>query len=98
MYERADQQDVIFYTEQKDIINLNSDWVNEDTCFWLEELVTSPVIYAENVTYAKSGTTVTLNPVTIIETKYTRKQRINDRIFNLQINIQPTYNRYRQRG
>src|SRR5258706_692228 len=98
MYEGIDQQDVIFYTEEKDTISLNSDWINEDTCLWLEELVTSPVIYAENVTYGKSGATVTLSPVTITEPRYIRKQRITDKIFNLHINIQPTYNRYRQRG
>lgn len=98
MYEPVDQLDVILYTEQKDIITLNSDWINEDTCLWLEELVTSPVIYAENISLAKSGAVTTLTPVTVTETKYSRRQRVNDRIFNLQIKIQPTYNRYRQRG
>lgn len=98
MYEAADRQDIPYYTEMKDTIALNSDWMNEATMFWLEELVTSPVVYVENGAWGRSQTVVELQPVTITDKKFERKLRVKDRLFNLQIKIQPTYARHRQRG
>lgn len=98
MYESGDRLDIVFYTEIKDTITLNSNWVDEDTMFWLEELVTSPVIFVEDGTYSRQQSTVSLSPVSVIDTKFTRKQRSSEKLFNLQVKIQPTYNRYRQRA
>lgn len=99
MYEAVDHSDVVFYTEMKDTITMHSDWISEPVSKWLEELVTSPVVFAQNVTWSSSGDTLQLVPVSLmLEKKYTRKQRATDKLFNLEIKIQPTYNRYRQRA
>ena len=98
MYETEDRHDVVFYTEMKDTITLNSDWINEDVCFWLEELVTSPVVFIENATFSRQQQTIELVPVTVLDKKYIRKKRQTSKLINLQIKIQPTYNRYRQRA
>lgn len=97
MYEASDLHDVIFYTELKDGITLNSDWIDEATSRWLEELVASPVVMIETVRWSSATTPFYLVGVTITDKKYERKQRGTDRLFNLKIKVQPTYNRYRQR-
>lgn len=99
MYEATDQQDVIFYTELKDTITIHSDWISESISKWLEELVTSPTVFVENVTWSSTTSNITLVPVSLtLEKKYERKQRATDKLFDLQIKMQPTYNRYRQRA
>lgn len=90
-YEPKDRLDTNFYTEMKDTIHLNSDWVNEDTITWLEELVSSPTIYHADATYG-------IVPVNVIDTKFTRRQHLTDKIFNLTIDIQYSYTRFRQRS
>lgn len=86
-----DQGDINFYTELKDTIKLESDWQNEDVFTWLEELVSSPVIFHDDSTYG-------LVPVNITDTKHTRKKRITEKLFNLEISIQYSFNRFRQRA
>lgn len=98
MYEAKDQLDIVYYTELKDGIKLRSDWISEAVYRWLDELVASPVVYAENITWSSSASTFTLVPVRIEDKKFKRKKRITDRLFNLEITIRPTYDRYRQRG
>ena len=90
-YQAKDAGEINFYTELKDTIKLYSDWVSEDVFAWLEELVTSPVIFHEDSTYGNVSVTVT-------ETKHTRKKRINEKLFNLELTIQYSHNRFRQRA
>ena len=90
-YVAKDQGDINFYTELKDTIKLESDWQNEDVFAWLEELVSSPVIFHDDSTYG-------LVPVNVIETKHTRKKRISEKLFNLTLSIQYSHNRFRQRA
>lgn len=100
MFESSDRLDIAFYTEMKETITLHSDWIDEDTSKWLEELVCSPVVMVQDVLWTTGpGDAADLNlPVTITDKQYIRKQRSTDRLFNLVIKIQPTYNRYRQRA
>jgi len=90
-YEAADAEDINFYTEIKDAVQLNSDWVDEDTMQWLEELVTSPVIFLDDVTYG-------LVKINITDTKFQQKKHLTEKVFNLQISIEYSYDRYRQRA
>lgn len=88
-YNKTDRFETNFYTEYKHTIKLHSDWINENQSVWLEELLTSPEIYVDDVT---SG----LLPINITDTKYIQRQHLTDKIFNLEINIQYTFNEIRQ--
>lgn len=87
-YNIKDRFETNFHTSYKHTIKLNSDWINENQSVWLEELITSPEIYLE-----ESNDCV---PVNIIETSYTQRQAKTDKLFNLEINIQKTFNEVRQ--
>jgi hypothetical protein len=69
---------------------LNSDWITEDESEWLEDLLTSPVVYLED-------TNNNLIAVDMLNTKWTKKTKVNDKLFNLQIELELNDN-YRQRG
>ena len=77
-----------YYTEVKENIKLNSDWINEDESVWLQELLTSPCVYLD--------ITTDLVPVNIVESSYTQRQHKTDKLFNLELNIQYTFNDTRQ--
>ena len=89
-YDKTDSLDINFDTNIKDTVHLISDWINEDISTWLEELVTSPWIYLEDATDG-------LISVSIVNSQYNRKKNAFDKIFNLELDIQYSYNRYRQR-
>lgn len=78
-----------YNTKIKDTVSCNSDWVSEAQITWLEELVTSPDVYVE-----KSGTLV---PINILNTTHERKLLVNQKLFNLKIDFQYSYERTRQR-
>lgn len=88
-YNKTDRLENNFYTELRDTIKLNSNWISEAESTWLEELITSPRIFHDDATHG-------LVPVNITNAKYTRKQKVTDALFNLEIDIQYTYNRFRQ--
>ncbi len=89
-WSRADREKVTFFTKSTRTRVLNSNWVDEETYTWLSELVSSPVAYLED------GNN-NLIAVTILDTSFTFKKRVNDKLFNLSITIQLADN-YRQRG
>lgn len=71
--------DVQFSTKQDVGYTLTSDYVNETDYNWLRELLASPEVYYERDGY--------YYPVTITEAAWQEKKRINDKLFNLTINI-----------
>lgn len=71
--------DVQFSTKQMVKYTLTSDYVNETDYNWLRELLASPEVYYERDGY--------YYPVTITEAAWQEKKRINDKLFNLTINI-----------
>lgn len=71
--------DVQFSTKQMVKYTLTSDYVNEADYNWLRELLSSPEVYYERDGY--------YYPVTITEAAWQEKKRINDKLFNLTINI-----------
>lgn len=73
-----------------DTLTLRSDFVNETTQNWLEELVTSPDVYI-----LRDGEHI---PVNIVSSQFERKQSINEKLFTLTIDVKFSYKRYRQRG
>jgi len=88
VYSKSDKQEQTFSTIIKDKLILNSDWITESESTWLEELVTSPVVYWDN-----DGTLI---PIEIINSGYERKKVENEKMFNLVIEAEFTYTRNRQ--
>lgn len=88
-YNNSDLSDVQYYTRHKDSIKIISDWIDEATSAWLEELITSPVIFHDHPTYGRL-------PINITDTSYERKQWVTDKVFNLEVNFQYSDDKYRQ--
>lgn len=78
-YSLGDREATVFSTSAEQSITLNSNWISERECAWLEELVTSPDVYII------SGTTKL--PVIVTDTKYDIKTAMRDRIFNMTLTI-----------
>lgn len=72
-------------------ITLNSDWITDAQATWLKELFNSPSVILEDI-----GNN--LYAVKVTDTNYETKQKINDRIFNVTINLEYEYQDIRQRG
>lgn len=89
-YNKTDLSDVNFYTRNKDSFKVMSDWISEDVSEWLEELVTSPVVFHDHPTHG-------LLAVNIKDTEHIRKQWVTDKLFNLEITFEYSTDRYRQR-
>lgn len=79
-----------YSTTIEDTLTLRSDFVNEATQNWLEELVTSPDVYV-----LRDGEHI---PVNIVSSQFERKQSINEKLFTLTIDVKFSYKRFRQRG
>ena len=70
-------------------ITVKSDWVTEATNDWLEELITSPDVYVDDVTFG-------LVPVEITTSTFDLKQTVNDKLWNISISFRYTYDTFRQ--
>lgn len=86
-YQRASTQ---YNTIYKDKVIIKSDWITEEESIWLHELITSPDVYM--VIDGREE----LIPINIIDTEYQVKQFAKDQLFNLQLTIEKSFDRYRQ--
>ena len=86
-YQRGTTQ---YNTIYKDQIVIKSDWLTEEESEWLHELVTSPDVYM--VIDGREE----LLAINIIDAQYQVKQYAKDQLFNLQLTIEKSFNRYRQ--
>ena len=57
---------------------------------WLEELINSPEVYLDDSTYG-------LVSVNIMNSSFEFKQSVKDKLFNLEIEFEYSYDRYTQR-
>lgn len=89
-YSKSDRLDRTFFTSMKDSFVFKSDWITEDEHEWLQELITSPEIYLDDPTHGLIAVTCTVNN---IDTKTV----LNDKLFNLSIDLEYSFDRYRQR-
>ena len=90
-FANSDKHDTVFDTNIKDTITVNSDWISEAESTWLEELITSPTVYVDDATDG-------LIPITITSTAHEHRKVENDKVFNLVLTFEYSYNRKRQRG
>lgn len=85
----SDRLIAVSNTTITDGLNLISDYVGEAEHKWLTELITSPIIFQE-----LNGRLIALK---CVETKYTEKKKINEKLFNLNLNFDYTFINNRQR-
>ena len=85
-----------FRTRSKERLVLNSDFVTESECTWLEELFTSPEVYILNE-FSTDGSEGYINkyvqPVTVTSSTYTKQTRANDNLLQYTIEIERSKNR-----
>jgi len=89
-YSLADREKATFFTKSETRRTLNSNWVDEGTHAWLEQLATSPVVYLED----GSNNLIAVN---VTNTTFETKTRVNDKLFNFVLELEMGDN-YRQRG
>lgn len=63
---------------------LNSDWINDSTSTWLQEMVISPEIYLLD-------TLGNAYPVQMVEDSYYIQKSINDKLYNVSFNFTSSY-------
>ena len=90
-YNKYDRGDVSYFTQLRDGIKVKSDWLSESESDWLEELITSPEVYLDDATHG-------LVAVNIKNPNYKFKQTAQDKMIQLEIDFEYSFNRYRQRG
>ena len=85
-----------FRTRSKERLVLNSDFVTENECTWLEELFTSPEVYILNE-FSTDGSEGYINKyvqqVTVTSSTYTKQTRANDNLLQYTIEIERSKNR-----
>ena len=72
-----------YYTESNQIITLNSNWITEEESAWLKELVMSPYVWMLDGGVLKS--------INVINSEYESKRTINDKVFNLTIDVELSF-------
>jgi hypothetical protein len=90
IYSDLQRSNIIYDTQVKETMVLNSNWITELESAWLEELLTSPITYME--------TTEGIEVVNVTDSNYEVRKTVNDKLFNLQITIEKSYLKTRQRG
>ena len=85
-----DRGAVVYNTSITDRLTLDSDWVSQAESEWLEQLIVSPEVYWDN--------NDELQAITITDTSYEKKKTVNDKLFNLRIEVEISQKRFTQRG
>jgi len=94
-YSVSDRGTKSFFTGMKDTLKLKSDWLNDYENILLQSLVESPEIYID--TLDVDGVGYELVPVTCIDSQFTTRTNLNDKMFNLDLTLQFCFDRYSQR-
>lgn len=87
-YNKYDRGNVQKSTIIKDKVIVNSDWISEVQSEWLEQLITSPEAYLE-----LNDELIAIN---IVNSSYEMKLKVNEKLFNLILEFEYSFTRYRQ--
>ena len=90
VYAGTDRGIVTLDTSIRDRVTVSSDWLTEEESIWLQELITSPEVFFDNGTE--------LQAINIKNTRYEKKKRANDVIFNYELEFEFGQIHSRQRG
>lgn len=89
-YSKSDRRDTVLNINQTTSYTALSDWISEDESVWLQELITSPVVFV------KEGSS--LIPIKIFTNRYEVLTRERKKLFNLKIEYGLTVKDDTQRG
>ena len=83
-YSASDRLTTTMLTTSKRNYRIVSNWISEDEAVWLEELLTSPVVFWE-VDYQ------TLKAINILDNAYEVKYSHKDKVFNIELTFEETF-------
>lgn len=93
--------DLLYYNDSADTktysttitnkILLNSDWITDAQATWLKDMLNSSSVILEDSTGA-------IYSVKVTDTSYEEKLKVNDKVFNVTVNLEYNYQDIRQRG
>src|SRR3990167_1768815 len=90
-YAKSDREDTVLFSKTRETIILETDFVSEDVIEWLEELITSPLVFWD------SGNDI-LIAVNIEDTAYERKTHEREKVINMKIKIKKAFINESQRA
>ena len=90
-YNKSSRGHTTYNVDIEDNIKVESDWINEETMDWLEELITSPEVYLDDPTHGLVG-------IVVNNSKYEFMQDAQGKLFSLMIDFNYSFDRTRQRG
>lgn len=79
-----------FDIQTRELVSIQSDWIGDAESVWLQELVLSPLVFFES----NSSTLIAVN---IETTSYERRQKANEKVINIKLDISYGYNITSQR-
>jgi hypothetical protein len=79
-YNRYNETTLNYAIQHKDKYHLISDWVNEQDYDWLQQLVSSSIVYMEVLG--------AYFPVTVLSNTYSYKLTAADKLFNFEIDVE----------
>lgn len=83
-YNASDRLTTTMLTTSKRSYKIVSNWINDAQSEWLEELLTSPVVYWE-------VNSTTLRAINIVDSGYEVKYSHKDKVFNLELTFEETF-------
>ena len=88
-----------FRVNTKQLITINTNFINDSEAVWFEDLINSTEVYLLNsfdssVNDARSGiTNKYVEPVTLTTSSYTRKTKVNDKLIQYTFELEKTHNK-----
>lgn len=95
LYNHANRTNVDYLIKSSKEITLNADWITEEECLWLQELVESPEVYLQGIT--SKGIHQLYSIKGIKANSYPIKTQKVDGLFNIDVIITLSNENYRQR-
>jgi hypothetical protein len=89
-YAYSDVSRTVYDSKYNESYQLMSDWITDDEAVWLEELVTSPLVWHELAAIAPI-------PVKIKEGTYSARQRVEKKLHNVEFSFEYMHDNYTQR-
>ena len=71
-----------YYNEQTQITTLNSDFITETEAVWLKQLINSPRVWMYDTQ---------LIPINVSTSEYEQKYHVNDKVFNLTLEVEHSF-------
>jgi hypothetical protein len=81
-YDRLEHSKSDYYNEMTQRTTLNSNFITEAEAVWLKQLINSPRVWMYDTE---------LIPINIITSDYEQKYHINDKVFNLTLEVEHSF-------